>query len=158
MNSILKTKIKELYGIGFKSVESILAELNKPSTVTESYELARLAYEYETELYNILIPNIVTLQELLPLNKKERLDLVQSKLLPAFTAAAADQKAQVLAISMRVSILNQRIEENGSAGFSDPNFLQESSSETRLIAGPSWLEENGFLSPSREEILSAIIG
>ena len=156
MNEQLKSQIKSLYGAGFKSAEAIIGELTRPSTSTETYEVARPAYEYEVELYHILIPNVVTIQELMPLNKKERLDLVQSKLLTAFGAAPAEQKAQVLAISMRVSILNQRIEENGSTGFSDPNFLQQNSTESRSITGQSWLETNGLTAPSNQEILEAI--
>ena len=156
MNEQLKSKIKSLYAAGFKSAESIISELTRPSTSTETYEVARPAYEYEVELYHILIPNVVTIQELMPLNKKERMDLVQDRLLAAFNAASSEAKSQVLAVSMRVSILNERIEDNGSSGFSDPNFLQPYSTETRPVNGPSWLESNELVAPTTEEIVEAV--
>ncbi len=156
MNDIIKQKIKSLYSSGFRSIERIKQVLAKPTPATESVELYRPAYAYEAELYHLLIPNVVTIQELGPLDKKARLDLVQTRLLSMFSAAENSQKANVLALSMRVTALNDRIESSGSAGFSDPNFMQEYSTEVRAVDGPSWLEQNEFSLPSDEDIKLAI--
>lgn len=149
MNPILKQKIQEIRESGIVDSLKILQELNKPSQTTVSETLQRPQYQYEARLYNLLVPNVVTLEEMLSY-QGDKVAYVSSKLKQMFAAADIENKLSILALSSEVQNAFIEVRESGSKAFSDTMFMQPTVTVDTISLGPSWLEQNNITTTEEE--------
>jgi hypothetical protein len=160
MNSILRQKIKQLYNSGHKTLDSIRAALNKRSETYQVVNKARPLYMMEAGFFQMLVPAVITLQELAAfsgLTSAQREGFVKQKLDLLFTSAqSVEDKMAALKLGLELQNYKNLLEKSGSMLFDDPNFAKATYEDTEVILGSNWLEENGVGEPSNEEIMEAV--
>ncbi len=150
MHPTLRQKIIELRESGETDSLRILEALKAPSRTDSTYQVARPQYPYEARLYSLLVPTVVTLDEIVSY-QGDKVLYVSAKLKQMFAAADIENKLNILALSSEVQNAFLEVRESGSKAFSDPDFMRPTVAVDKIENGPSWLEENGF-SVSEEEI------
>lgn len=151
MNPILTAKIKELISQGHTDTLQILRKLNERPVSVQNQTIARPQFASEYKLYQLLVPSIVTLEEMLGV-QTGKVDYVTQKLVTMFNAAPLEQKLGILALQGQLQMAFLECEKAGSLMFSDPNFLQQTQTVPTPVEGQSFLEASGLPPPSEAEI------
>lgn len=151
MNPILVTKIKELMSEGYTDTLQILRKLNERPVSIQEQTVARTQFASEYKLYQLLVPSIVTLEEMLAV-QGGKVDYVTQKFVTIFNAAPLEQKLGILALQGQLQMAFLECEKAGSAMFNDPKFMQQTETVSVSVEGQSFLEANGLDEPSEQEI------
>lgn len=151
MNPILVTKIKELMSEGYTDTLQILRKLNERPVSIQEQTVARTQFASEYKLYQLLVPSIVTLEEMLAV-QGGKVDYVTQKFVTIFNAAPLEQKLGILALQGQLQMAFLECEKAGSAMFNDPKFMQQTEVILAPVEGLSFLEKMGLDEPSEQEI------
>lgn len=151
MNPILTQKIKELIATGEGDSLKILQKLQERPVTYQDQVAPRAQFPSEYKLCQLLVPSIVTLEEMVAV-QGSKVDYVTQKLISIFNAAPLEQKLGILALQGQLQMAFMECEKAGSLMFSDPRFLQQTETVQVAVQGQSFLEENGLEVPDESEI------
>lgn len=157
MHQTIKDKIIELYRGGTTHYRDIQDAIRNPTTISQPQTVPRSAYPLEAELYQLLIPTVVTLEEIVA--QPAKTEYVRNKLNTMYDLVPAASKPDILALSLRVTSVFEAVTAAGSQAFNDPEFMQPTRTVDVLIPQPSWLTANGFSDtdlPPKYEILDLV--
>lgn len=151
MNPILEQKIRELIAAGEGDSLKILQKLNERSVTYQDQTVPRAQFPSEYKLYSLLVPSIVTVEEMVAV-QGSKVDYVTQKLISMFNTVSLEQKLGILALQGQLQMAFVECEKAGSLMFSDPKFMQQTEVVQIPVQGQSFLEENGFEVPDESEI------
>lgn len=151
MNPILEQKIKEYIAAGEGDSLLILKKLNERPVAYQGQTVPRVQFPSEYKLYSLLVPSIVTFEEMVAV-QGSKVDYVTQKLISMFDTVPLEQKLGILALQGQLQMAFTECEKAGSAMFSDPKFMQQTEVVPMPIESPSFLEANNLDEPSEQEI------
>ena len=151
MNPILTAKIKELISQGHTDTLQILRKLNERPVSVQNQTIARPQFASEYKLFQLLVPAIVTVEEMAAVTTG-KIEYVAQKMVAMFNAAPLEQKITILALQGQLQLALLECEKVGSQMFNDPKFLQQTEVIQAPVEGQSFLEENDLEAPDESEI------
>lgn len=151
MNPLLEQKIKEIQQGGIIDSLAILKKLNERPVTYQEQTVPRAQFPSEYKLYSLLVPSIVTIQEMMGVTGG-KIDYVSQKMVSMFNAAQLEQKLGILALQGQLQMAFLECEKAGSLMFNDPKFMQQTETIQVAVQGQSFLEENSLEEPSEQEI------
>ena len=151
MNPILEQKIRELIAAGEGDSLKILQKLNERPVTYQDQTVARTQFPSEYKLFQLLVPAIVTVEEMAAVTTG-KIEYVVQKMVAMFNAAPLEQKITILALQGQLQLALLECEKVGSQMFNDPKFLQRTEVIQVPVEGQSFLEEHGLTEPDESEI------
>lgn len=151
MNPILEQKIREIIATGEGDSLKILQKLQERPVTYQEQTVPRAQFSSEYKLYSLLVPSIVTVEEMVAV-QGSKVDYVTQKLVSMFNSVPLEQKLGILALQGQLQMAFMECEKAGSLMFSDPKLMQQTEVIQVPIEGQNFLEENGLEVPDESEI------
>lgn len=151
MNPILEEKIREIIATGEGDSLKILQKLQERPITYQEQTVPRAQFPSEYKLYSLLVPTIVTIQEMMGVTDG-KIDYVSQKMVSMFNAAPLEQKLGILALQGQLQMAFSECEKANSLMFNDPKFMQQTEGVQIPVRGQSFLERNGLEAPDESEI------